>query len=148
MPRIQGQFSSKSSDETSEEVQNIISLDNLKDVLLLGKLTEKVQIGGFIFEISTISTKEQKEIINKVMSMQVENKMFDIRPATLSYALKTINGVNIEALCNDDKILDPSDRRLDVIQNLQTNLVERLFKTYEKLLEESNRQIGLEDIKK
>jgi hypothetical protein len=148
MPRMQGKFSDKEVEEDIQEEGERITFDNLKKVLLLGKITEILKISGFSFEISTLSSGEQREIVSKIMKMQSENKVFDIRPLTITYCLKTINGVQLEDLCEDDSIKDKVDRRLDVVLNMQTNLVDRIFRVYEKLLEESNKQIGLEDIKK
>lgn len=149
MPRIQGQFVGRASEEDAKVSEpKTITLDNLRDVILLGRLTDKVQIGGFIFEVSTLSAAEQKEIVSKVLKMQTENKMFDIRPVTVAFCLRNINGTKIEDLCEDLSIMDIIDRRIDVIMNMQTNLVDKIFRVYENLLEESNRQIGLEEIKK
>ncbi len=145
---MQGKFSDKEVEEDIQEEGERITFDNLKKVLLLGKITEILKISGFSFEISTLSSGEQREIVSKIMKMQSENKVFDIRPLTITYCLKTINGVQLEDLCEDDSIKDKVDRRLDVVLNMQTNLVDRIFRVYEKLLEESNKQIGLEDIKK
>ncbi len=149
MPRIQGQFVGRASDEEVKVSEpKTITLDNLRDVVLLGRLTDKIQIGGFTFEISTLSAAEQREIVSKVLKMQSENKMFDIRPVTVALCLKNINGTRLEDLCEDTSITDPIDRRMDVVLNMQTNLVDKIFRVYENLLEESNRQIGLEEIKK
>ena len=148
MPRMQGQFVSKSGEQEQMEDAKVVNLDNLREVMLLGRLTEVVKVSGFSFELCTLSTREQKEIINKIMSMQTDNKMLDIRPVTLAFSLKSINGVSLENLSENLELSDPVEKRIDVILNMQTNLVDKLFKTYEKLLEESNRQIGLEEIKK
>lgn len=148
MPRMQGQFVSKSGEQEQMEDAKVVNLDNLREVMLLGRLTEVVKVSGFSFELCTLSTREQKEIINKIMSMQTDNKMLDIRPVTLAFSLKSINGVSLENLSENLELSDPVEKKIDVILNMQTNLVDKLFKTYEKLLEESNRQIGLEEIKK
>ena len=59
----------------------------------------------------------------------------------------TINGVPIEDLCEDDSIEDLIERKLAVVMNMQSSVMERVYQAYDKLVETSNEEIGLENLK-
>jgi hypothetical protein len=82
--------------------------------------------------------------------LQIGNQMdriLDIKPVTVSYVIETINGVPIEDLCEDDSLEDLIERKLAVVMNMQSSVMERVYQAYDKLVETSNEEIGLENLK-
>jgi hypothetical protein len=134
-------------DLQNEKKVDSLSLDNLRDLIFLGRLREHIDIAGFRFVVSTLTARQQREIMQQVMTFDQVNRILDIKPVTMSYAIETINGVPLEELCNDDDIEDTSERKLSVIYNMQASVVEKVYQVYEKLVQEANTEIGLEALK-
>jgi|14_taG_2_1085336.scaffolds.fasta_scaffold145595_1 hypothetical protein len=135
------------SQEESEDAPKKLKLSSLKDLIFLGKLTKKELINGFLFEVSTLSISEQKLIMKNIMKSEEVDRLLDIKPLTMSYALRTINGVPLEDL-SDNEDLPVEQRRLNVVLNMQISLVERLHRIHEELVAESSKEVGLEELKK
>ena len=136
-------------DDESQDVEepNMLDLDNLRDLIFLGKLNEVVEISGYKFVVTTLSVKQHRDIMEHVMSTDQNARLLDIKPLTVSFIIETINNVPLEELCEDDDIENPMLRRLSVVMNMQSNIVEKVYQVYEQLLETSNKNIGLENLK-
>jgi hypothetical protein len=135
-------------DEDKDVGQTMLGLDNLKDLIFLGKIRQTVDIAGFKFVVSTLNTQQQREIMRNVMKFDQMDRLLDIKPVTVSYVIETINGVPLEDLCEDEEIEDSLEKRISVIMNLQSVVIEKIYRVYEQLVEASNKQVGLEDLKK
>ncbi len=135
-------------DENQSESQNssMLNLDNLKELIFLGKLRETVDIAGYKFVVTTLSVKQQKKVLENIMTQDQSARILDIKPLTVSYALESVNGVSPQNLCDDDSLTTEDERRAYVIMNMQSVIVERLYKAYENLVEESNREVGIENL--
>lgn len=136
--------------EQSEEANDIdvLALKDLKSLIYLGRLSETVMINGFSFEISTLTTAQQRDVMTTIMSdVDSTKRMLDIKPLTLSYAVSSINGVKLEDICDNDSLTDIIDRRLDVIMNLQSTVVERVYTDYDELVTRSSKDVSAENLK-
>jgi len=130
-----------------DDRETLLSLGNLRDLVFLGRLKEIVDIEGFKFVVTTLSTKQQVDIMHQVMKSDVADRILDIKPITVSYVIESINGVPLEEICDDDSITDEEERRLSVVYGLQSLIVERLYQVYEKLVEASGEEVGLDFLK-
>lgn len=136
--------------EQNEEAKDIdvLALKDLKSLIYLGRLSETLNIDGFSFEISTLTTAQQRDVMTSIMSDEnTTQRMLDIKPLTLSYSIRSINGVKLEDICDDDSITDIESRRLNVVMSLQSTLVERLYVEYDNLVTRSGKNVGIEDLK-
>jgi hypothetical protein len=127
--------------------QAMLELGDLRDLIFLGKLKETVEIGGYSFVISTLSASEQRDIMKDVMSGDAADRILDIKPMAVSYAVETVNEVPLEDLCDDKSIKSKKERRLNVILNMQSILVEKLYQVYDNLVATSSKEVGIEDLK-
>lgn len=134
-------------DDDIKENENELNFNDLKDLIFLGRLNKAVDISGYRFVISTLTTKQQREVMQTVMQFDQLERMLDIKPVTVAYCVKSVNGVPLEELCEDDSIEDAAERKRDVISNLQAAVVEKLYRAYEGLVGDSNKEIGLEALK-
>ena len=140
-------------DNNSEHVadnkaNDMLALEDLRSLIFLGRLTETVKVGGFVFEVSTLTASQQRDVMSTIMTAgDATQKMLDIKPLTMAYAVRTVNNVDLETLCEDDSLTDTIDRRLNVMMNLQSVLVEKLYQEYDKLVLRSGKDIGIEDLK-
>ena len=140
----------ESDEEQDEEPpkKDVLSLSDLKNLIYVGRLKKVVEISGFEFVVTTLSTRQQKDLVQRVMRTGQDDRILELKPITLSYAIESINGAPLESLCDDPSIKDPSERRMYVIFELQATLLERLFQVYEELISASNKEVGLEEVKK
>ena len=134
-------------DQQKESDAKMLDLDDLKSLVFLGRLSEVVDIAGYKFVVTTLTTKQQRDIMQTVMKADQVERIIEIKPVTVSHVIETINGVPLEELCPDDSIEDLADRRLEVVLNLQTNVIEKVYQVYEKLVKTSNEELGLDDLK-
>ena len=134
-------------DLPEEEAINMLNLDNLRDLVFLGKLHDSVEISGFKFTISTLTTKQQRDVMRAVMKFDQMDRILDIKPITVAYVINTVNGVPVEDLCEDDTIEGVEDRKVAVVMSMQSSVIEKIYQAYEKLVEASNEEIGLEYLK-
>jgi hypothetical protein len=110
----------------------------LRDLVFFGKIKEKVTIGNYIFELNTLTNKQQRSLISKLVKMDGEDRLLNIKPMTLSEALVSVNGLPLEELyMGGDEDLSILDARLEVIYEMQSTLVERLFNEYERINKKS-----------
>jgi hypothetical protein len=135
-------------EEQEESAKNMLELSDLSNLIFLGSLKETLDISGYKFLVRTLSASQQRELMAKVMESDQVDRLLDIKPITISYALESVNSVPLESLCKDDSITDPYDRRMNVIMQLQSSIHERIYKAFESLTTTSNEAVGLEDVKK
>ena len=133
--------------ENENKDSSMFDLDDLSDLVFLGRLSEVVDVSGYKFVITTLSTGQQREIMQTVMKFDQIDRLLDIKPVTVSYAIESINGVALEDLCKDKSIEDVGERRLSVVLSLQSTIIEKAYQVYETLVATSNKEIGLEDLK-
>jgi|7_EtaG_2_1085326.scaffolds.fasta_scaffold00760_8 hypothetical protein len=136
-------------DDNPQEEKNetMLGLDDLKSLIFLGKLNKVIDISGYKFVVTTLSTKQQKDIMKTVMKFDQLDRLLDIKPVTVSYVIESVNGVPLEDLCTDDEIEDVTERRLDVVLSMQSVVIEKVYQVYEQLVVASNEEVGLEDLK-
>lgn len=133
-------------EDENKEV-TMFDLDDLSNLVFLGRLSEIIDVSGYKFVITTLSTGQQREIMQTVMKFDQLDRLLDIKPVTVSYAIESINGVSLEKLCKDDSIENINERRMNVVLSLQSSIIERAYQVYETLVTTSNKEIGLEDLK-
>lgn len=134
--------------ESGSNADSVLALDDLRSLIFLGSLTQTVKIGGFSFEVSTLTTSQQRDVMKDIMSHgDATERMLDIKPLTMAYSVKSINGVPLEDLCDDPAKKTITEKRLDVMMQMQTVVVERLYQVYDDLVTRSGKEIGLEDLK-
>ncbi|MCH2670141.1 MAG: hypothetical protein MK009_09890 [Gammaproteobacteria bacterium] len=134
--------------EAEDKANDVLALSDLKSLIYLGRLEKTVDVGGFSFKIATLTTSQQRDVMSSIMTDgNATERMLDIKPLTMSYAVLTVNGVDLETLCTDESITSVEKRRLNVIMNLQSVLLEKLYREYDELVTRSGKDIGIEDLK-
>ena len=121
---------------------------NLNDLVFLGRLEKQVEIFDYKFSVTTLTTLQQKNVIAQIMKSDVEERLLEVKPRTLAHAVLSVNGVPLEELCNDDSISGDDNKRLAVVTSWQSVLVERLFNEYQELVEQTNKDFEVQDLKK
>ncbi len=119
----------------------------LEKLIFMGRHSKEIELVGHKFEISTLSHKENNDIVGELMNFGEAVDLFTIRVLTLAYALRKIDDVSLDEteLVGDFK--SDFHKRMTIIDNLQLSLVERLHTAYEKLVKEADEVVYGETIK-
>jgi hypothetical protein len=105
----------------------------LEKLIFIGRLTEEVEIGGATFEISTLTNKENNQIIKMMYNFSDAADLFTLRILTLANAVKRINGIELDDIDIEGEYESDFHKRMSIIDNLQISVVSELYSAYEKL---------------
>lgn len=153
MPRTTATLKESNADNELEaldqekEAKKINSSD-FKDLVLLGKLSEEIDISGYTFKVSTLTAREQKNIMKHIMSLDEMDRILGSKAVAVAYSVQSINDVPMSNVSEDSEGETEMDRRLDFILGLQSSVIERLYSKYESLVDRSSQEVGLESLKK
>jgi hypothetical protein len=122
-----------------EKVPEVEIPSGLRDLIFFGKYSEDITLGPYVFKISTLTNKQQKDIFKKLFPLSNEDKISSLKGITLSEAIVSVNGASLESLyTGSNSNLSINDKREYVISEMQSNLVDRLFQKYESLVRKSS----------
>jgi hypothetical protein len=102
-------------------------IKSLKDLIFLGKSYETVEISGFIFEISTLTAKENKEVFIYLFSKYGDTWAMHNQTATLAHAIRSVNGVPLESVYEEEVEISAFEKKLHVLDSMSSILVNKLF---------------------
>ena len=125
----------------------------LESILFLGRLTKTIDLAGHKFEISTVTNKEQNDIVRELYGFSEGADLFIIRTLTLANALKSIDGVKLDAMDlfteeEESEFKSKFHRRMAIVDNMQLSIVEKVYDEYTKLLKEGEELTAGDAIKK
>ena len=116
----------------------------LEDLIFTGRQAKVVEIFGRNFELSTLTSKEHQLMIKELYNIGDNVDLFRVRTLTLANALKTIDGVRLDDLVEENTI----NRRAELIDSLQLALIEKLYEEYNKLTKENDALLSGDALKK
>ena len=119
----------------------------LEKIIFMGRHSKMVEIAGHKFELSTITHRENNEIMSRLMKVGEAVDLFTIRVITLACAIRTLDGIKLRDVEIEGVFESDLDHNIVLIDNMQVGLVERLYKGYEDLLKESDSLVYGEAIK-
>ncbi len=124
--------------EAEQEPELIPVSGELKELALFGKITEEIKVGNFIFKLATLTRRQQKELITKLLKMNSEERILHVKTMTLAEAIITVNNVPLSELYAGSDELTEAQKRNEVVSDLQSVLVEKLFAKYENMVAQAN----------
>jgi hypothetical protein len=120
---------------------------SLENLIFIGRHTKEIELGGHKFELSTLTHRENNEIISEMMSMGDAADLFTIRVLTLAFALRKIDGVALDNIPMDVEFDDKLQKRMTIVDYLQLGVVERLHLAYDAMVKESSSAVFGEEVK-
>jgi len=153
MPRTRATISD---DASAEELEAVDQLDDagakvasdFKNLVLLGRLEEDVDISGYTFTMTTLSARGQRDIMKHIMSLDEMDRILGAKAVAVAYSIKSVNGTPLFIVSKDNEGETDMERNLDFILSLQSSVIERLYAKYEELVQQSGKEVGLETLKK
>jgi hypothetical protein len=105
----------------------------LEKLIFIGRLTEEVEIDNIKFEVSTLTNRENNQIVKMMYNFSDAADLFTLRILTLANAVKKIDGMFLDDIDIDGEFESDFHKRTSIIDNLQISVVSKLYEAYEKL---------------
>lgn len=149
----QFETSSKTHAETSNQTQHSSQTKapakkTLESLLFAGKVEREFEFANNKYKMSTLTNKEYNLVIKELYHFGDAAELFVIKTLTLALALKSINGTSLDDIEIDGTFDSDLYRRKEIIDNLQTSVVEKLYELYSGMVEESDKLVSGEELKK
>ena len=127
----------------------------LNELIFLGKVKNEVKIDKFSFVIKTLTEEETREILERLMRIPEEKRLICVKSMTLAKSVESINGLSFDDIARErvkDSGKKVDDASVEITKNeiillLQSTVANKLFDSYNDLLEESRKLVGGEEIK-
>lgn len=125
------------------------SFDLAKELMSLGSTSVTVEIGGFSFELSTLTEKESKELIASLLSYDETDRIISSKSNSVAMSLKKVNGQSFDDIVMEsdfipEDLVNLSAKKMFFIGSLQAKVVDLLFEKYSEL----NNLLAEEEVKK
>jgi len=105
----------------------------LEKLIFIGRLNEEVEIDGVKFEVSTLTNRENNQIVKMMYNFSDAADLFTLRVLTLANAVKKIDGVALDDIDIEGEFESDFHKRISIVDNLQISVVSALYEAYEKL---------------
>lgn len=112
--------------------------NDIKNLLMFGRLKEELSFGPYNFTISTLTNKQQKNIFKKLLPLTNEEKFANVKVFTLIEAIESINGSPIDFFYEGEQLDSVEEMKESVITEMQASLIDKIFEKYEDLVKKSN----------
>ena len=122
----------KMNEEKSEETKDV---SVLKQLIFLGRREHGYDVEGILFKMVTLTSGQQRSMMQEIMSLSDEQRVAGMREAILSRSVIAANGVLLENLYEGDDAdsLTDAQKRSLIISEMQFSIVEQLFVKYNEL---------------
>lgn len=135
-------------EESQEQPSNQMKISNLKDLILLGRISKSFSISGFTFEVTTLSALEQSSLMRDLMKYDDIDRVLKSKAVAISYCLKKINSVPLSELSEGNEGDSEEERKVSFVLDMQAVLIDKIFAEYEELVKQSSEDIGQDSVKK
>lgn len=149
MSKTSVSLDSKKENTEQKKEEKKMGIKTLKDLIFLGRIERNVICSDCSFLMKSLTAEDQRIMVTKIMKIPDDLRLLNAKIISIAFAIEKVNGIPLEDLAEEsEENLDIYDKKISVIKNLQLSVVNKLFKNYEELLEESNSQIEIDEIKK
>ena len=106
----------------------------------IGRLSEDINVDGITFSIRSLKPKENKEIVEAAAKEDLAvSQAYEIRTQTMARSIYKIDGQDVDAVIESDKIED----KIKFVQEvLEESLLNFLYNKYQALLAQNNKKFG------
>ena len=128
-----------------ENIKPSVSINILKDLIVLGAAKSEIKIESFTFELVTLSEKENTELLASLVTLGENERIISSKSYSLAMSIKKINGENFDDIINSldqipDDLITMVSRKIFFVKCLQSSVVNKLFEEYLKINEELDNQ--------
>ena len=115
------------------------SVDRMEVLVGIGRLTTELVVDNTKFSIRSLKNRENREVMKLAAKEESKiDELLTIKHATLAFAVSEIEGRPLYYFAGEDSLIV----KLDVIEELDSQLVGRLWDAYEKMINDYQKTIG------
>lgn len=115
----------------------------VKELFLFGKIKREFDLAGNKFLMETLTAKTQKDIMFNLAKIPTDQKIYNLKLFILAKSIISVNGESLDSMSD---IEDPFEASIDVISNMQSLTVEKLYGFYQSMLEESDKLLNGQEV--
>lgn len=112
-----------------------------EDLVFLGAVSDIIDIQGHKFTVSTLTLREQNELMREVYKFGDAADLFTVRTSTLAYCVKSVDGMDLEQIDMGGVFDSAYEKRLAILESMQKSVIEKLYDFYAKLSKTSEENI-------
>lgn len=120
----------------------------LESILFAGKVEKDFVVAGNTYSLRTLTNKEYSSIVKTLYNFGDSADLLMIKTHSLAIALRKINGIELSDIEIEGHYNDEAEKRREIIDNLQQSIVEKLYSFYTEMVEESDKLVSGEELKK
>jgi hypothetical protein len=117
----------------------------LENLVFLGRTTEDISVGDYVFTLRTLTHQEMCDIDHRVE--QEGGDTVTLNTYTLALSMEAINGTSIDDLSSENFPSSPFEKRLAIVSTMQRSIVSYLYDKYTQMLIRVNDSIDGDQIK-
>lgn len=132
---------------------------SLKGLLHSGKISKKIELDGYVFEMRSLNHQESRDIARIIMSLEPEERLIEANILQAAFSLVSINGFSpIEVYVDifekePDENMEDIDISKEILSSMSSHMTSRLMDFYFEIADESkslffDTEGSFEDIKK
>lgn len=127
-------------------VQKQMNTDDLKSLIELGSIKDKIEISGREFSMRTLNALERISLANFLGNEPSAEKLFEFNIKLLATAIENVDNQPLENFHTESN-LNPIERKQDLLRVMQTPVLGRLLEFYNQLTKRCDSQFDIEEIK-
>lgn len=120
----------------------------LESLLFAGRIERDFEIAGNTYSLTTLTNKEHTSVVKELYNFGEAADLLVIKSLTLALSLKRINNIDLGDVEVDGVFDSEMYRRKEIIDSLQQAVVEKLYSNYSAMVEESEKLVSGEELKK
>jgi hypothetical protein len=125
--------------------------DDLRSLIELGCIRDKIKIGELTFVMKSLSASEQMSLAKSVVTETKDdpNKTFSFNVQLLAMSIETVNGKPLERF-HPENFADAAGQiacKVDIITAMQTPVIFKLLEFYQEITDRCYKQFTAEQVK-
>jgi len=104
-----------------------------EDLVFIGCVTDVIEIHGHQFKISTLTHREQNDLMREIYKFGDTADLYTVRTMTLAQCLRSVDGIPFEQIDINGEFKSDYKKKFAMLDGMQNSLVEKLYDFYTKL---------------
>ncbi len=126
--------------------------NELRSLIEVGCITDRISLGGKIFELKTLGSNVRMSLAQTLNEKPTKEELYDFNLRTLSCAVQTVNGKRLEYFHPDynegTAQKDVELMRFEIVTYFQSPVIGELLRLYNEMTEKSDGQYEIDEVKK
>jgi hypothetical protein len=126
----------------SQESQKAPQVQDVKSLVLLGRIEESFDDFGFTWHMHSLNSSENSDAMAAVQHLDGLAQINQLRIEVLSRAIDTINSQPLEVTYTGDPKTNTIAKKREIVGSWQPTVLNKLFEKYSSLVDRSNKTVN------